>query len=43
MKTLKSRDITITIGNFNANVGKGSEGDFIGNFGLGSHNEGETH
>ncbi|XP_049786262.1 craniofacial development protein 2-like [Schistocerca cancellata] len=37
--TSKSRDIIIIMGDFNAKIGEGSEGDLIGPFGLGTRNE----
>ncbi|XP_046988576.1 craniofacial development protein 2-like [Schistocerca americana] len=37
--TSKSRDIVIIMGDFNAKIGEGSEGDLIGPFGLGTRNE----
>lgn len=39
LKNTKRRDINIIMGDFNAKVGKGSEDDIVGNFGLGQRSE----
>ena len=35
----KSHEITIVMGDLNAKIGQGREGDLVGNFGLGERNE----
>ena len=39
LKQVKSTDIVITMGDFNAKVGKGRSGDVVGDHGLGERNE----
>ncbi|XP_072375942.1 uncharacterized protein, partial [Diabrotica undecimpunctata] len=39
LEVTKSRDVTIVMGDLNAKIGRRSQGDFIGNFGLGTRNE----
>lgn len=39
MDIAKPKDITIVMGDLNAKIGKGSEGEYIGEFGLGTRNK----
>lgn len=39
LQQLSKKDLTILMGDFNAKIGRGSEGDIIGHYGLGQRNE----
>ena len=39
IKNVKSTEVLIIMGDFNAKVGRGKEGDIVGKFGLGERND----
>lgn len=39
LKSIKSRDVTVILGDFNAKIGQGKSGKYVGEYGLGIRNE----
>ncbi|XP_050497514.1 craniofacial development protein 2-like [Diabrotica virgifera virgifera] len=39
LKSIKARDVTIILGDFNSKIGEGKSGKYVGNYGLGLRNE----